>query len=111
MMANNQVAAILLLFAFAFSMAGMNPTAVACAGKMTSVASIGVLLPAASFGGILMPWIIGIVSNIAGLKMGYGNEYYFLCGNADILYRCKKLKRRIINIFPVFDRRGFFELS
>lgn len=70
MMANNQVAAILLLFAFAFSMAGMNPTAVACAGKMTSVASIGVLLPAASFGGILMPWIIGIVSNIAGLKMG-----------------------------------------
>lgn len=70
MMANNQVTAILLLFAFAFSMAGMNPTAVACAGKMTSVASIGVLLPAASFGGILMPWIIGIVSNIAGLKMG-----------------------------------------
>lgn len=70
MMANNPVAAILLLFAFAFSMAGMNPTAVACAGKMTSVASIGVLLPAASFGGILMPWIIGIVSNIAGLKMG-----------------------------------------
>ena len=68
MMANNQVAAILLLFAFAFSMAGMNPTAVAW--KMTSVASIGVLLPAASFGGILMPWIIGIVSNIAGLKMG-----------------------------------------
>jgi len=46
-----------------------------------------------------------------GTENGYGNEYYFLCGNADILYRCKKLKRRIINIFPVFDRRGFFELS
>jgi hypothetical protein len=48
---------------------------------------------------------------IPGIENGYGNEYYFLCGNADILYRCKKLKRRIINIFPVFDRRGFFELS
>ncbi len=70
MLANNQIAAILLLFAFAFAMAGMNPTAVACAGKMTSVASIGILLPAASFGGILMPWIIGIVSNVAGLKIG-----------------------------------------
>ncbi len=70
MLVNNQVTAILLLFAFAFSMGGMNPTAVACAGKMTSVTSIGVLLPAASFGGILMSWIIGIVSNAAGLKIG-----------------------------------------
>ena len=70
MLADSQIPAILLLFAFAFSMAGMNPTAVSCAGKMTSVTSIGVMLPAASFGGILMPWIIGIVSNAAGLKTG-----------------------------------------
>ena len=35
MMAGTQTAAILLLFAFAFAMAGMNPTAVASAGRMT----------------------------------------------------------------------------
>ena len=62
MMANTQMSAILLLFAFAFSMAGMNPTAVASAGRMTSVTSMGVMLPVASSGAIIMPWIIGIVA-------------------------------------------------
>ncbi len=69
-MAQSQTAAIVLLFAFAFSMAGMNPTAVASAGKMSSAASIGVMLPAASAGAILMPWITGIVSQFAGLTVG-----------------------------------------
>ena len=60
----------LLLFAFAFAMAGMNPTAVASAGKMTSVTSMGIMLPAASSGAILMPWIIGRVAERAGLAVG-----------------------------------------
>ena len=60
MTATNQTMAIILLFAFA--MAGMNPTAVASAGKMTSVTSMGVMLPAASSGAILMPWLIGIIA-------------------------------------------------
>ncbi|MFQ9705066.1 MAG: hypothetical protein ACLR0U_30540 [Enterocloster clostridioformis] len=64
MMASTQTTAILLLFAFAFAMAGMNPTAVASAGRMTSAASMGIMLPAASSGAIIMPWIIGIVSGI-----------------------------------------------
>ena len=70
MQAHSQGAAIALLFAFAFSMAGMNPTAVASAGKMTSVTSMGIMLPAASSGAILMPWIIGRVAEDAGLAAG-----------------------------------------
>ena len=59
-----------LLFAFAFSMAGMNPTAVASAGKMTTVTSMGIMLPVASSGAILMPWVIGKVAESAGLAVG-----------------------------------------
>ena len=70
MRAGTQGAAIALLFAFAFSMAGMNPTAVASAGKMTSVTSMGIMLPAASSGAILMPWIIGLVAERSGLSAG-----------------------------------------
>ncbi len=57
--ARSQGAAIALLFAFAFAMAGMNPTAVASAGRMTSVTSMGIMLPVAASGAILMPWVIG----------------------------------------------------
>ena len=74
MRVHTPLAAILLLFAFAFSMAGMNPTIVASAGKMTSVTSIGVMLPAASGGAILMPWIIGRVAEHAGLAAGMASN-------------------------------------
>ena len=73
-MAHTQVMAIVLLFAFAFSMAGLNPTAVASAGRMTSVTSMGIMLPAASSGAILMPWIIGIVAEKAGLAAGMASN-------------------------------------
>ena len=73
-MAHTQGAAIALLFAFAFSMAGLNPTAVASAGRMTSVTSMGIMLPAASSGAILMPWIIGIVAEKAGLAAGMASN-------------------------------------
>lgn len=69
-LSHSQNAAILLLFAFAFSMAGMNPTAVASAGRMTSAASMGIMLPAASSGAIIMPWIIGIVAEHTGISTG-----------------------------------------
>lgn len=62
--------AILLLFAFAFAMAGVNPVAVAGVGKEMSTASMGVMLPVAGIGAILMPWIIGIVADGIGLQMG-----------------------------------------
>ena len=70
MQAHSQLPAILLLFAFAFAMSGMNPTAVASAGKMTSVTSMGIMLPVASSGAILMPWVIGRVAESAGLAAG-----------------------------------------
>lgn len=63
-------AAILLLFAFAFSMAGVNPVAVAGGGKEMSVASMGVLLPIGGIGAIVMPWIIGVVADGIGLRLG-----------------------------------------
>lgn len=70
MLANTQTMAIVLLFGFAASIAGMNPTAVACAGRMTSVASMGIMLPVASGGAILMPWVIGMVAEYAGIGIG-----------------------------------------
>ena len=69
-MAHTQGAAIALLFAFAISMSGLNPTAVASAGRMTSVTSMGIMLPVASSGAILMPWVIGVVAESAGLAAG-----------------------------------------
>ena len=70
MLTHSQLPAILLLFAFAFSMAGLNPTAVASAGKMTTVASMGIMLPVASSGAILMPWVIGKVAEHSGIAAG-----------------------------------------
>lgn len=67
--ANAPVGAILLLFAFAFSMAGVNPVAIAGVGKIMNNASMGVLLPIGGIGAIVMPWIIGIVADFAGLKI------------------------------------------
>lgn len=67
--ANQPVSAILMLFAFAFSMAGVNPVAIAGVGKIMSNTSMGVLLPIGGIGAIVMPWIIGIVADHAGLKI------------------------------------------
>lgn len=70
MFSNTPVSAILMLFAFAFSMAGVNPVAVAGTGKQMSAASMGILLPVASIGAIVMPWIIGFVADSVSLQAG-----------------------------------------
>ncbi len=70
MAAKTQTAAILLLFAFSFSMAGMNPTIVSCAGRMTSLASIGIMLPVASISAIIMPWLLGIIAEHSTITLG-----------------------------------------
>ena len=69
-LAQRQGAALLLLLGFSLSIAGLNPTIVSCAGKMTTAASMGIMLPAAGLGAILMPWIIGLVAQTAGLRVG-----------------------------------------
>ena len=68
-LARSQAPALLLLLGFSLSIAGLNPTIVSCAGKMTTAASMGIMLPAAGLGG-MMPWVIGIVAQSAGLRIG-----------------------------------------
>ena len=63
-MAHTQGAAIALLFAFAISMSGLNPTAVASAGRMTSVTSMGIMLPVASRVGRPAPMAAAIGSSM-----------------------------------------------
>lgn len=92
MMAGSQVPAIILLFAFAFAMAGMNPTAVACAGRMTSATSIGVMLPVASGGAIVMPWITGVISEHAGLTVGMASNIVPCVGLLVFSVLVKRLK-------------------
>lgn len=62
--------ALLMLFAFAFAMAGVNPIAVAGAGKAMNATSLGVMLPVAGIGAIVMPWFIGIAADQIGLQAG-----------------------------------------
>lgn len=69
-MMNRPFGAVLILFAFAFSMAGVNPITVAGAGKAMNATSLGVMLPVAGIGAILMPWFIGIVADRVSLHAG-----------------------------------------
>lgn len=64
------VAASVALFLFAFAMAGVNPLALAGVGQMTSPASMGTLLSAATCGAILMPYIIGRIGDAVSLQAG-----------------------------------------
>lgn len=70
MFSSTPVMAVVLLFAFAFSMAGVNPVAVAGTGKIMSATSMGILLPISSLGAIIMPWVIGVVADAMGLRAG-----------------------------------------
>lgn len=70
MFVNHPLAAIVMLFAFAFSMAGVNPVAVAGVGKEMSAASMGIMLPIGGIGAIVMPWIIGMVADGVSLQAG-----------------------------------------
>lgn len=70
MFTEHPIGAVCMLFGFAFSMAGVNPVAVAGTGKMMSAESMGVMLPMAGLGAILMPWIIGFVAEYVSLQAG-----------------------------------------
>lgn len=78
-----QTAAIpagVFLFLFAFAMSGVNPLAVAAVGKDLSAASAGVLLPIGSIGAVVMPYIIGRISDTAGLTAGMQSNLVPCCG-------------------------------
>ena len=50
--------------------AGVNPIAVAGAGREMNATSLGVMLPVAGIGAIVMPWLIGVIADRVGLVTG-----------------------------------------
>ena len=70
MNAHNSAAALVLLALFGLSIAGINPTAVACVGSAMSARAMGILLPTAGIGAIVMPYITGAVGARLGISAG-----------------------------------------
>ena len=64
------LSALAFLFLFACAIAGVNPAVTAGIGDAMSPKSVGILLPAGSIGGILMPQVIGICADALGLQAG-----------------------------------------
>ena len=64
------VPALIVLGLFSFSIAGVYPLTTACIGEMTSSASVGVLLSIGGMGGIIFPWLVGVVADTSGLRGG-----------------------------------------
>ncbi|MBR2286783.1 MAG: MFS transporter [Clostridia bacterium] len=62
--------AVGMLILFSLAMAGTNPMITASTGKNFHPASLAVMLPIGSLGGILMPLLIGLVSGKMGLRLG-----------------------------------------
>jgi len=70
LMVDTPIPALTALALFAFSVAGVYPMALACIGDMLSSASVGILLAFAGVGGIVFPWLVGIIGDAAGLRSG-----------------------------------------
>ena len=69
-MMHTAVPALIVLGLFSFSIAGVYPLTTACIGEMTSSASVGVLLSIGGMGGIIFPWLVGVVADTSGLRGG-----------------------------------------
>jgi fucose permease len=67
---NTPVPALIFLSLFAFSIAGVYPTAVASIGNMMNSASVGIMLSIAGVGGIVFPWLVGIIADLTSLRVG-----------------------------------------
>ena len=66
---SSSIPALISLFLFGLSISGAYPTGIANAGKMSS-ASIGIMLPTAGIGAIVMPYITGAVAGVIGIHGG-----------------------------------------
>lgn len=62
--------AVAVLFLFSAAIAGVNPMSTAMTGRNMSPESMGVMLPVAALGGILMPAVIGFVAGSVNLQTG-----------------------------------------
>ena len=89
--------AILMLFAFSCAMAGVNPTGVAGAGNMLNSVTMGIMLPAAGLGAILMPWIIGLVAERVSLQAGMFCNIVPCAGILVFSILCRRLENRNYN--------------
>ena len=78
-MAKTPASALICLFLFGLAIAGVNPTAVA-AGNALSGAGLGVMLPAAGVGAVLMPYITGAVAQRFGIWAGMLCTVFALMG-------------------------------
>ncbi len=67
---HSAVPALIVLGLFSFAIAGVYPLTTACIGTMTSSASVGILLSIGGMGGIIFPWVVGIVADMSGLRSG-----------------------------------------
>ena len=79
LMAKTPASALICLFLFGLAIAGVNPTAVA-AGNALSGAGLGVMLPAAGVGAVLMPYITGAVAQRFGIWAGMLCTVFALMG-------------------------------
>lgn len=64
------VPALIALGLLSFSLAGVYPLAVASVGEMMSSASIGIILAIGGAGGIIFPFLVGIIADVVGLRNG-----------------------------------------
>ena len=64
------VPAVLVLFLFSAAIAGVYPMSTAMTGTVMSPESMGIMLPIAATGAILMPAVIGFVANAVSLQAG-----------------------------------------
>ena len=89
--------AILMLFAFSCAMAGVNPTGMAGAGNMLNSVTMGIMLPAAGLGAILIPWIIGLVAERVSLQAGMFCNIVPCAGILVFSILCRRLENRNYN--------------
>lgn len=67
---NDGVTALIFLFLYGLGISGVYPTAIAQANQSMSNATVGVMLPIAGIGAILMPYMIGAVAQRVGIHGG-----------------------------------------
>ena len=67
---HSAVPALIVLGLLSFALAGVYPMAVASLGELTSPASVGIILALGGIGGILFPWLVGIVADVTSLRFG-----------------------------------------
>lgn len=94
MQAKTGPAALGALVLFGLGIAGTSPTGISSAGRLLSNASVGVLLPVASLGAIIMPYIVGAVAQKVGIVGGMSCILVTLAFTLLFALLCRREMRR-----------------